>query len=705
MEKEKEETIDEDGDDLQDILSNKKGAKQASPRNEQGVSPESRRGRTTALVAGQKTEELAAAMAAENHAIRQAAHEAKEAAQQNERRRAEEEREREALERRELRRKEREEKRNKRGNDSKATTGPLGTSAFAAEDLQRQGYVTQFDKDLQRATALRRLVDMDDVAAALVDAPPQSQYDMYIRSFGESGRKQVGVQNPAEEDRTDVGVQAERVRVKSRGVEVPRDLGLCPELHTNNVAQFTTGKGGTDGGTVTENTQQQQFADGALLAGFLNRVFPIIRAAMDENEGVGSDATKAKSETQFSSSCVSFCFSAARNRPVLKVLFNPCNPTYIVALHGSCVEEGPSKEMDRYMSVILLWSIYDNTAPEKVLVSPSVITCISASPRKPYLIYGGSEDGSVFLWDTREPERNHTTAGRYEGHRFRLPSFSTSWQAGNHLAPLVSVTVAGYNTATGIRKDEAEQLVSLDAFGETHFWVVNEKDQAKGAIIDNENGLNMFSTVRLLLAASKGSDRANSASLSQEAFAIDFVPSDPSHYVVACAEGVRHISRFGSVAAPSVYGPSSRFFNQPIVVPSCVQYNPVDNRILMVGYDDGSVRVYLHTEGSPQISIPLSTHRVTEIRCSLMDKWLYWVLDAGGMFYLLDLAKGERELPVFSQSLSQTNAGICTCFDTPPEAKAESRMVVFGFEKGEVQLHTLNDLTHSLNPDRNELWL
>ncbi|RNF05332.1 WDdomain 60 [Trypanosoma rangeli] len=672
------------------------------------------------VVIGGTKEELTTVMEAENRAIRQAADEARKAARRDERRHAEEEQEEEeAMERREKRRKEREEKKLLQSQMTKTSGAVAGKSALGVSDLQRQGYRTQFEKDLQRATALRRLVGMDDVSVSLIDVSPQSQYDMYIRNFVDTSRKQAGVQAPAEEDCIDFEVQAERVGVRHRGVEVPCDLGLCPEqfadrpMHFVNkdVGQGEVGNTMENNDAVVEaplgNVSGAHMVDSTLLAAFLGRVFPVMQAVLDENdeEKLVPGDFKSKSETQFSTSYTTFSFAATCNRPVLKVFFNLCAPAYVAVLHGLREEEGPSRELDRYMSVIVIWNIYDSSSPEKVLVSPLLLTCMCMSPRWPYLVYAGAEDGSLYVWDTREPERNHITAGCIQRNAFRLPSFATSWQTGNHNAPIVAVAVAGYNTVVGVRKDESEQLVSLDATGGTYFWVVNEKDQSKGAISDTENGLHMFSTVRLFLATSKSKDHVNALSLNQESFALDFVPTDSSHYVVACAAGVRHISRFGGIAAPSLYGPCSRFFARPVAVPSCVRYGTVDSRIFVVGYDDGSVRLYLHTDAEPQLSMPLCNQRIVDMRFNGGDKWLLWALDASGTLFLLDLAKKDKEFPVLSQSLLAPDTGCCTCFDIPPEGKGDSRVIVLGFEKGMIQLHTLTDLTHTPSTDREEHWL
>lgn len=787
-----------------------------------------------------KHDDLLAALEAENRTAVLSARKEEEAMSKAARQREDLDRELANSARKEERRKDREERKRQKElttpapddsgvADSSSARGKSGRTGLDAGDLQRQGYRAQFEKDLARATALRRLVDLDDTTAVLLDVAPQSEYDMYIRSFGQSGKVQVGVQAPPQEDRTDREVQVERVKQRAFGQQAPDDLGLYPEQYADRkgLRRGATdgGEGAAGGGAASARDQNNKggngeeskeaatttsasdgrtplLVDAGLLGNFLSRVFPVVSALLDENTDPATvEATKAKSATNFSSSYTSLCFSGTRNRPVRSTRFCASSPQHLAALYGDIDGPGASWELDRFTSVVLLWNLLDTSAPERALVSFARVSCVSWSPSRPYLLYGGCEDGSVCAWDTREPDRQHLPAGRFQRLVFRLPSYSSSWQSENHAAPVRQICVAGYNTIVGVRKDESEQLASLDATGVVKFWALNDKDQSKAVISESDYGVHMGSTVRLYLAnatrgggdgsgganglarddryrgvgssdvlgdddddgagdgtsahyaiqrtlgadeilssevngtltpvpfAGAGESNGNQGPASrangqrggegelsasplrggrwQRAEGFDFAPTDASRYVVTLAQGIHHRSRFGAVTAPSLYGPSSHFFDaMPAAVPTCVQYSPLESRVLVAGYDDGLVRVYTHTESTPQLTVELGCNPVVQIQCSHSVRWMTWALDESGTLHLLDHAHRQREVPVLSQSLTQPDTGTCLCMGVPTEEKAEHRLLALGFEKGMIQVHTLdNEKLQTPASDRDEHWL
>ena len=100
--------------------------------------------------------------------------------------------------------------------------------------LERQKQRQAFESQISRATALRRLIDLDESRFILADLPPLTEYDLYVRNVGGAARGQVGSQCPAVEERSDLAIQAERVARKTRGCQAPDDLGLFPERSVHN---------------------------------------------------------------------------------------------------------------------------------------------------------------------------------------------------------------------------------------------------------------------------------------------------------------------------------------------------------------------------------------------------------------------------------------------------------------------------------------
>ncbi|TPP50588.1 WD domain, G-beta repeat family protein [Leishmania donovani] len=611
-------------------------------------------------------------------------------------------------------------------------------TAFDPSELQRQAYRAQFQKDLTRATALRRMVDFDSSGGVVLDLAPQSAYDLYIRDFGQSGREQVGVQAPPEEERLDAGTQAERGKLRARGAQAPDDLGLCPE----------------------EEAERQWLR---MLERFLTNTLSVMIAALDENNSLVSGAatgadvpsvesSKPKAPTAFSSSCTTFCWRGTRNRPVVQVLVNPSNPRQLIALHGAVDGTGPSPTLDTFLSVLLLWSVHDATTPDRVLVSCSSVTCMCVSPSRPHLVYGGTADGNACIWNLREPDRLHLSAGCYERAVFHLPSYNTGWQVGGHTAPVRQVRVAGYNTTSvATRKEEQyEQLVSMDDTGVMCYWALTEKRDpcemnsgSPGAaaatglgLLDSDYGLHPGSYVSLRLVKDSAAASAAASSVVQQhdedgdaavaygagvTGGFDFAPSDSTQCVLTAPQGVVRCSRIGGIASPSLYGPSCGNSHLPyaaasgdkphhvktVAVPCCVQYSILDTRWFVVGYEDGTVRLYLQHEATPQVTVEVGNQPIVAVCCSGAIPWVVWALDESGELHLIDFAYHRRQAPRLSHTLTQPDTGVCTCIDVLSKSeKADQHFLVAGFEKGVMQMHIVDvEKLRVAHSERDERWI
>ncbi|AYU78074.1 WD domain, G-beta repeat, putative [Leishmania donovani] len=670
-------------------------------------------------------------------------------------------------------------------------------TAFDPSELQRQAYRAQFQKDLTRATALRRMVDFDSSGGVVLDLAPQSAYDLYIRDFGQSGREQVGVQAPPEEERLDAGTQAERGKLRARGAQAPDDLGLCPEeeaerqfFQLRRKALLRNGRGGgaaagtgaaaagegddgvdgeEDGEVAAKSAANgvgkkvTRSVDAAVLERFLTNTLSVMIAALDENNSLVSGAatgadvpsvesSKPKAPTAFSSSCTTFCWRGTRNRPVVQVLVNPSNPRQLIALHGAVDGTGPSPTLDTFLSVLLLWSVHDATTPDRVLVSCSSVTCMCVSPSRPHLVYGGTADGNACIWNLREPDRLHLSAGCYERAVFHLPSYNTGWQVGGHTAPVRQVRVAGYNTTSvATRKEEQyEQLVSMDDTGVMCYWALTEKRDpcemnsgSPGAaaatglgLLDSDYGLHPGSYVSLRLVKDSAAASAAASSVVQQhdedgdaavaygagvTGGFDFAPSDSTQCVLTAPQGVVRCSRIGGIASPSLYGPSCGNSHLPyaaasgdkphhvktVAVPCCVQYSILDTRWFVVGYEDGTVRLYLQHEATPQVTVEVGNQPIVAVCCSGAIPWVVWALDESGELHLIDFAYHRRQAPRLSHTLTQPDTGVCTCIDVLSKSeKADQHFLVAGFEKGVMQMHIVDvEKLRVAHSERDERWI
>ncbi|CCW64921.1 unnamed protein product [Phytomonas sp. EM1] len=612
-------------------------------------------------------------------------------------------------------------------------------SSSTMQDLRRQGYRGQFEKDLARATVLRRLVDLDDAAVVLFDAAPQSEYDLYIRSFSESGKRQMLVQAPAEEDFIDAEVQVDRAHWKQKTMQAPDDLFLHPKQSTEG-HDVDDDKGEADHKKDDLMEMIVPSADPNLLGNFIHHVLPVMSAVLDSqtfgkqsdaegNEGISKNITGAAPLASFSYACTTYSFSLTNTRQLQKVCFSYAPSHCVAVLYGEAQGAVGLPELDRYPSVILVWSIFDNTEPERILVSYSSLPCFCFSPSRPELVYGGSENGSVCVWDLREPDHHHLYEGCYRRLVFRLPSYSSSWHTDQHCSPVRQLRIVGYNNVFGPKREGGEQLASLDSSGEVKFWAVSDKDtRSRTTINQNDHGMHIFSTVKLSLVGSSSREGYHNMDSTTDpsplasssvlptcsgcgwgASALDFTPTDASRYVVATPKGIVHCSRYGGITVPSLYGPTTHHFSQPIAVPCCVQCNVLDSRFIEAGYEDGTVRLFLHNQKAPQLTVVVANAGVPiiELRCSNIARWITLALDQAGTLHVLDHAHRNREEPQFSFPLAQADTGACLCMDTPAEVRSsEKQLLALGFEKGMVQVHSFN-MANLQTPaaERDESWL
>ncbi|XP_059474624.1 cytoplasmic dynein 2 intermediate chain 1 [Neocloeon triangulifer] len=113
--------------------------------------------------------------------------------------------------------------------------------------------------------------------------------------------------------------------------------------------------------------------------------------------------------------------------------------------------------------VLFVWTaLMDTETPSYVLGSRGAVTCVCAAPSAPSLVFAGTNDGTVCLWDLQEPSSNHSTMTfGSQPLVVRSPTFTTALMKGVH-----AFAIRGLCSVAG------DQLVSVDQEAEMTVWSV-----------------------------------------------------------------------------------------------------------------------------------------------------------------------------------------------------------------------------------------
>eukprot|EP01012_Entosiphon_sulcatum_P017687 TRINITY_DN22430_c0_g1_i1.p1 TRINITY_DN22430_c0_g1~~TRINITY_DN22430_c0_g1_i1.p1 ORF type:complete len:1095 (-),score=165.65 TRINITY_DN22430_c0_g1_i1:25-3288(-) len=590
---------------------------------------------------------------------------------------------------------------------TKKDTGAKRLDPKASKELSKKRAL--YTKRLERGMQLVRLVDLEAATFELADIPPQSEYELFITSFGGTGMAQDSTQCPDAGEIETIEVQTDKIHFKNKEIQAPDDLGLFPRP-TGLIPQVKD--------KAAKRVAQQMKIDAQKLGGFLSRVYPVFRVLLDETE-IAQNANSIQSRTEFSASFQSMHYlPLLTGRQLLSISFSKVAPQYLLCVFSPTkvknpIGVNPDEDISHLNGVCAVWNVHNPHTPDKLLVSTDALTCGCFSATKAHLVYAGTREGTVCVWDLREPDFMHNNSIRSNPPKKRnkksrkdapalvprYPTYCTDFLAlENHTSPIRRVLPVGYNAPPNNNAaDSSEQIATLDQYGTVMFWVTVELSQRDTEISDTDLGLNVFGRVKLAKSTQLrianpqrfglpdvlGADpsarpdddlrsrgRTKGALLAEiTTYDIEFIPDEPSQFVVGTDTGyVVHSSRFGQNATPAVYySITPNVFLRPIdrasqlavardlkYGTSCltVQYCPTDTKFFIAGFDDGSVSLYKTEDNVPVFTFTLSTYPIICVRWSNQHKGLFFVLDSSGAIFLMDLMRerAEQRLEPLSRS-------------------------------------------------------
>uniref|UniRef100_A0A8C2SS54 Dynein 2 intermediate chain 1 n=1 Tax=Coturnix japonica TaxID=93934 RepID=A0A8C2SS54_COTJA len=520
---------------------------------------------------------------------------------------------------------------------------------------RRQSSQIMASKQKKRIAELLPLIDLDfSVSFSLLDLPPVNEYDMYIRNYGKMNTKQAYVQ--CNEDNLDRDVQTEEVETLEKWTQHPGESALVSGAQAPKI-------------------------DSLRLANFLRSAGQVIAVLLEEDQAAAQPGWKLRSQ-QTSLSISDSCFQLNTNQPFLHdrkiscLYVSQVQRQALLSVHGLPDKAGVAL-LDR-KSIICVWNIWQPSSPQKVLICDSEVLCCCFSPSKTTLVFAGTVDGSLLVWDLREDTRMHphvTFSGT--DWTFRVPTFSTDGilNSVNHTSPIVAVEPV----STPLYADQNYGLTSLSHQEESfHYSLVIFYLFVFPSLFPKDVLLRM-----------------------PQMLMVKFLPSDPNHFIVGTNVGlVGHGTRHDLKVLPKLFRPQESGMRSINI--SAIDFFPFGKSLFLVGCSDGSIRLHQMTSEYPLMQWNGSTNGqpVIALQWALTRPAVFFVLDASSNIYIWDLLENDL-FPVAKQTIPSENV-ITMALLGEPEKPNGLLGIVLANNSGEIDVHCVKKKWALPQPEESE---
>ncbi|XP_072781422.1 cytoplasmic dynein 2 intermediate chain 1 isoform X1 [Taeniopygia guttata] len=557
---------------------------------------------------------------------------------------------------------------------------------------QRQSSRSMASKQKKRSSELLPLIDLDfSVSFSLLDLPPVNEYDMYIRNFGKMNTKQAYVQ--CNEDNLDRDIQTEEVETLEKWTQHPGESALVSGGPINSHDALVHG-------APTPKIDSQR------LANFLRSACQVIAVLLEEDQ-VATQPRKLRSR-QTSLSISDSCFQLNTNQPFLHgrkipyLYVSQVQKQTLLSAHG--LPEKADVDLLSRKSLICVWNIWQPSSPQKVLICDSEVICCCFSPSKATLVFAGTVDGSLLVWDLREDSRMHPcmmiTGTEWT---FRVPTFSTDGilNSVNHTSPILAVEPIStslnsdhsYRLSSLSYREEMSgppfQIASMDENGILNMWVVVELQKADLAGSQTDLGLVPGGKVKLVHSSTM--ELSNSLfpkEISQrmpQTLTIKFLSSNPNHFIVGTNIGlVGHGTRHDLKVVPKLFRPQESRLRSISI--TAIDFFPFGKPLFLVGCSDGSIRLHQMTSEYPLMQWNDSTkgQPIIALQWALTRPAVFFALDASSNIYIWDLLENDL-LPVAKQTIPSERVVTMTLLGEPEKTNGLLGMVL-AKESGQIEI-------------------
>ncbi|XP_035744296.1 WD repeat-containing protein 60 [Egretta garzetta] len=558
---------------------------------------------------------------------------------------------------------------------------------------QRQSSRSMASKQKKRTSELLPLIDLDfSVGFSLLDLPPVNEYDMYIRNFGRMNTKQAYVQ--CNEDNLERDIQTEKVETLDKWTQHPGESALVSGGPINSQDMPANGM-------LTPKIDSQR------LANFLRSACQVIAVLLEEDQVATQPRWKQRSR-QTSLSISDSCFQLNTNQPFLHdrkiscLYVSQVQRQLLLSVHG--LPEKAGVVLLNRKSIICVWNIWQPSSPQKVLTCDSEVVCCCFSPHKTTLVFAGTIDGSLLVWDLREDSRMHphvTISGT--DWTFRVPTFSTDGilNSVNHTSPILAVEPVStslysdqnYGLSSLSYQEEMSgppfQIASMDENGILNMWVVVELQKVDLAGSQTDLGLIPGGKVKLVHSSTMELNNSlfpkDVRQRMPQTLSIKFLSSNPNHFIVGTNIGlVGHGTRHDLRVLPKLFRPQESRLRSTST--NAIDFFPFGKPLFLVGCSDGSIRLHQMTSEYPLMQWNDSTNGqpIIALQWALTRPAVFFVLDASSNIYIWDLLENDL-LPVAKQTVPPENV-VTMALVGEPEKTNGLLGIVLAKESGEIDI-------------------
>ncbi|KAM6101773.1 cytoplasmic dynein 2 intermediate chain 1 [Theristicus caerulescens] len=573
---------------------------------------------------------------------------------------------------------------------------------------QRQNSRSMASKQKKRSSELLPLIDLDfSVSFSLLDLPPVNEYDMYIRNFGKMNTKQAYIQ--CNEDNLERDIQTEKVETLEKWTQHPGESALVSGGAINSQDVSVNG-------TLTPKIDSQR------LANFLRSACQVIAVLLEEDQVATQPRWKLRSR-QTSLSISDSCFQLNTNQPFLHdrkiscLYVSQVQRQLLLSVHG--LPEKAGGVLLNRKSIICVWNIWQPSSPQKVLTCDSEVVCCCFSPNKTTLVFAGTIDGSLLVWDLREDSRMHPHMTISDTDwTFRVPTFSTDGilSSVNHTSPILAVepvstslyTDQNYGLSSPYQEEMSGppfQIASMDENGILNMWVVVELQKVD--LAGSQTDLGLIPGGKVKLVHSSTTELNNSLFPKDvrqrlpQTLTIKFLSSNPNHFIVGTNIGlVGHGTRHDLKVLPKLFRPrGSRLRSISI---NAIDFFPFGKPLFLVGCSDGSIRLHGMTSEYPLMQWNDSTNGqpIIALQWALTRPAVFFVLDASSNIYIWDLLENDL-FPVAKETIPSENV-LTMALLGEPEKTNGLLGIVLAKESGQIDIQYVKKKWALPQPEESE---